>query len=282
MRVRIGLIMLVVPFLAMLIIVVIAYNKPVCMPTETNYDYWQGCIACKNYTLTDGTRWNNEGRLQTISEMVAREDTTTETFAAASALAVVGIAYVVEQAASTIAHRRALGTALRASVFVAACGMVGLTVWSMRVHGLLHSTFTALTIVVLLAQLGMCFVALRLAKPPEIKSWWGVALAALPPTGALVAYVVLYAQSKSTAWPNPSSVKCDEYFDASNYKHAVAQCTFVVVYFLEMACVSYMAETRIKIKQETEGENVALLTHVSTDSTDARLLRRNMSTAVQF
>jgi len=297
MRVLIGQIMLLVPFIAMLTIVIIAYYKPVCMPTETNYDHWQGCTTCKNYTLADGTRWDNEGRLQTLSEMVAREDTTTEAFAAASALAVVGIAYVVEQVASIITSRKALCTALRASLFVAASGMMGLTVWSMRVHGLLHSTFTALTIIVLLAQLGMCFVALRLTKPAEIKSWWWVTLASLVPLAALCTYVVKYAQSKSNSWPG-TGVKCDEYFDASNYEHAVAQCTFIVVYYVEMSGVSYMAETRIRKNEaaaaaeaeaaaaeaakteEQAAEGSSLLTGSSEDGRP--LLRRHGCTVVQF
>ena len=283
MRIPIGLLMLAVPFLAMLVIVAIAYNKPVCMPTETSYDYWQGCIACKNYTLPDGKRWNNEGRLQTLSEMVARDDTTTEAFAAASAIAVIGIAFVVEQVTSTIAHRKALCKALSATVFVAACGMIGLTVWSMRVHGLLHSTFTALTILVLLEQLFICFVAFRITEPPLIKSWWGVALAALVPSAALCVYVVKYAHSKSIQWPGPSGVKCDEYFDLSNYEHAIAQCIFVVVYFVEMAYVSYMAETRIENTKAVPVQAVgpARLTLADTRE-DSALLRRHRSTVVQF
>jgi hypothetical protein len=245
---KVGLIMLVVPFVAMLIIVREGFLSPVCMPTETHYSYWQGCVACSNYMI-NGTRWDNTGVLQTISEMVARDDTTTEAFAAASAMAVIGIAFVVEQVCQ-LTPNAAVATALRASVFVGAGGMIGLTVWSMRVHGLLHSTFTALTIIAMLEQLIMCAVVLK---------WKAIFTAAIivPPAAALVIYMNLYATSKATTWPGPSGVNCKEYFDVENFGHAKAQCAFVVLYFIDMAVISYMAESRGPAGQGQGWQHVA-------------------------
>jgi len=227
---NVGLIMLAVPFVAMLIVVRHASLQPVCLSSEQQPS--QNCVACSNYMI-NGTRWDNTGVLQTISEMVARDDRTTEGFAAASAMAVIGIAFVVEQVCQ-VTRNAAVATALRASVFVGAGGMIGLTVWSLRVNGLLHSTFTALTIVAMLEQLIMCAVVLK-------SSWLWAAVVVAPPAVALTGYMHMYS---TATWPDAANVNCKDYFDEENFGHAKAQCAFVVLYFIEMAIISDRAEGR--------------------------------------
>jgi len=284
---KVGLIMLAVPFVAMFFIVRHGLLSPVCMPTETDYNYWQGCVACSNYTPVGGTLWKNTGVLQTISEMVARDDTTTEAFAAASAMAVIGIAFVVEQVCQ-LTPNAAVASALRASVFVGAGGMFGLSVWSLRVHGLLHSTFTSLTIIAMLEQLTMCAFVLR---ERAIFTWWWVAAATGPPTGAIVTYLVLYVTAKTTTWPGPSGVNCKEYFDVENFGHAKAQCIFVILYFIVMGVMSYRAEEWIAKRDKPCAEKRKNTEPVPSSKitpeemaliTNCPLLPRHRGKAVQF
>lgn len=221
------------PLAMMMLVVGIASNEPVCLPAELKYGHTAGCTACSNQKHV----------VQTISEMVARNDTTAEAFTAVAALTVIGLAFIIEQVCDRLkkssADTRPICYALRVSVFVSACGMIGLTVWSLRVDSRLHSCFTALTICTMLVQLCLCFDNLHEAGIVSRNVSLGFTV---PAFIAAVLYVVLYASRNSTD-PTIASVDCDEYFDIKHYKHAVAQCSFITLYFCAMCYISHAAAT---------------------------------------
>ena len=219
------------PLAMMMLVVGIAGGAHVCLPAELKYDYTAGCTACSNHAL------------QTISEMVARNDTTAEAFTAVAALTVIGVAFIIEQVCDRLkkssADTRPICYALRVSVFVSACGMIGLTVWSLRVDSRLHSSFTALTICTMLVQLCLCFD--NLYEAGIVKKSYALGFT-VPALIAAVMYIVLYA-SRNAKDPTIASVDCDEYFDLKHYRHAIAQISFITLYFCAMCYISHAAAT---------------------------------------
>lgn len=155
--------------------------------------------------------------VQTISEMVARSSTTAELFCSAAALSLVGMWLALRD----ILRSRSpwVRDGVHACFSVGAVGYVGLTVWSLRVSGPIHTGFTAQTLSMMLL---MCVMLSRTTLSR--------ALCALQMV-ALVLYVSLYASIPDHDWSKGEV----GYHAPANFKHAWAQYAFVTLHYLTMA-----------------------------------------------
>ena len=187
-----------------------------CVPAMTDKN---GDIIC------EGGTWV----LQTISEIVARSSVTVEIFSGTAALSLVCI-YVVIQ--DIMAHADITTKHIVIIAYtLGAVGYVGLTVWSLRVSGPIHTCFTAQTLTMMMMQ---TFILTANPPPGADYDWFSAALV-LCQLVALVAYIWLYSNVPLHDW---SSIK--GYYDVSRYQHAWAQYSFVVLYYITLG---YMNET---------------------------------------
>ena len=192
--------------------------------------------ACYPYTDSAGDSVcpGAQYKLQTISEMVARTPATTELFCAAAAMSIVGTRAALKDI--TADYSDGDHVIVETSFAVGAAGLIGLTVWSMRVSGDIHTGFTAQTLVMLL------LISYMLSFQPketrrEIKALFVLEVV------SLICYVGFYMTADHPAPDDP-----DVYFDLDIHKHAVAQIAFVVMYHLLLFRVHH-TEMKMKMKE---------------------------------
>lgn len=157
--------------------------------------------------------------VQTISEMVARSSTVAELFCSSAALSLVGMWLALRD----ILRDRApwVREGVHASFAVGAVGYVGLTVWSLRVSGPIHTGFTAQTLSMML------LTSVMLSRTAASRAL------SLLQTMALVTYVALYASVPAHDWSKGET----GYHAPANFKHAWAQYAFVTLHYLTMGAL---------------------------------------------
>ena len=165
--------------------------------------------ACYPYADATGEQVcpGDRNQLQTISEMVARTSYTAE-------LSIVGMRAALR---TIISKRQGIGPEdaeiANTAFAIGAAGLIGLTVWSMRVSGDIHNGFTVQTLSMLLV---ISYIVKEEGTLGQLLFAGEVA--------ALAAYAVLYMTAHR---PPPDPV---EYFKFKYHYHAVAQITFLVLY----------------------------------------------------
>lgn len=203
---------LAVPWMCIAAITYYAYTLPACFP-------WPDAALHEPLTCSHTpTRV-----VQTVSEMTARTGMTAELLSAAAAAALIGVyaalAFIRERLPST----PAVWHVVDATFAVGALGFVGLTVWSLRVNGMVHTCFTSQTILAIFIQ---ATILCQLASDDAVTLAWFIMLVAM-------AYYAI--TSASDDMPEPTVAA--GYFDAKHYRHAYGQFVFFSMYFLLLALV---------------------------------------------
>jgi len=206
-----------VTYLALVCITLLAWSKPACLPwPDVSNQEPVTCYAKHTHVV------------QTISEMTARTGLTAELLSAAAAASLIVVYGVLGYIREHKPVPRLPWRIVDASYYVGALGFVGLTVWSLRVNGTVHTCFTAQTIIAIFIQV----TALRLIVVGPMISWltfaWVLMLV------SMVSYVSLIQIDA----PDPVE---EEYFKPKYYRHAYWQFVFFTVYFLQLAMLASRA-----------------------------------------
>ena len=177
--------------------------------------------------------------------MTARSGTTAELLSAVAALALASI----YNALTYIKLHHNKGSLVYAkwkvvdvTFVVGSIGLVGLTVWNLRVESTVHTCFTSQTIVSICIQcVALCSIVghTELNKKPDLSRWrqwlrsYFVRLIVAFMLIAMVVYVILFSTADT---PLPHG---DEYFAIGHHKHAFAQFSFFALYFLALMWLVY-------------------------------------------
>ena len=215
-------------------------DQPACFP-------WTNSELAEPLDCYTGTglsrRPNPKGKIQTISEMTARSGTTAELLSAVAALALASIYNAltyIKLHYSDIQLAYAKWKIVDLTFVVGSIGLVGLTVWNLRVESTVHTCFTSQTIVSICIQcVTLCVILRNSSSEPKANKKWHQRR---PSTlhwivlGMLIA-MVLYVYYFSTAKTPPPNG--NEYFAFSHHKHAIAQFCFFALYFTALMWVVY-------------------------------------------
>jgi hypothetical protein len=205
---------IVIPLALTIIVVVYSGFQTPCLDYEEDYTYLKGCVACSEWAQDRGFT------VQTISEMVARTDHSAQMFSGCMALLLAGSGTALY--ALSIGGHLVQRAALLVCYVIAGWGLIGLSVWSLRVSGPIHTGFTTQTIVLMCVQLWVA--AHMCGKKLASLS----ALYYLAPLIYMALYIILFLVS-----PMPTQ-DCAEDFKIGNNVYAIFQWLFVVNYQLEL------------------------------------------------
>lgn len=187
---------------------IVGFFKEGCIPIHNSHGHW----PCEG---------NPTKKLETISEMVARSGITAEMFCATAALTLVGMHIALKDIMRVQDMRSVAKDAAQAAFLIGAMGYVGLTVWSIRVSGHIHTGFTAQT----LSMMTLTCVTLC-SQIPDLRATVYCGFLVL----SIVAYAGLFAAKEEFSYAgNPDY---SQYFDFKYNLHAPAQYCFVAFYHL--------------------------------------------------
>lgn len=213
---------LAVPFACIAVISYYGFTKPACFPWPDAAK--QEPLSCDN---------NPTRRVQTISEMTARTGITAELLSAAAAATLIGVYAALAFIRERLPGTRTQWRVVEASFAVGALGFVGLTVWSLRVNGGVHTCFTAQTIIAIFIQVS----TLIKVDNPLAPAWsllTGVWLSMLVAMGY---YIITNA-----AIDAPEPTVAAGYFDSEYFQHAYGQFVFFAMYFVLLTMIVNSAE----------------------------------------
>jgi hypothetical protein len=186
----------------------VGYHKDGCVPIHNSHGHWP-CVGPPE-------------KLETISEMVARSGITAEMFCATAALTLVGMHIALKDIMRLHPIQGAAKDAVQAAFYIGSLGYVGLTVWSIRVSGHIHTGFTAQTLCMMTLT---CVILCIQISDFQAHLYCGFLVL------SIVAYAGLFAAKEDFSYDGASG-DYSHYFDFKYNLHAPAQYCCVAFYHL--------------------------------------------------
>jgi len=196
-----------------------------------------GCVPIHNDGKGHVVCVGSTNKVETISEMVARSGNTAEAFSAAAAISLVGMYIALQDIFKDHRIHGAAKDAALAAYYVGAVGFIGLTVWSIRVSGGIHTGFTVQT----LSMMALTCVVLCVALRDDVASFF-CALLIL----SMLMYGGLYAAKTEFSYLG-NNIDYSTYHDMEYNKHAPAQFAFVALYYLTIGRLHHVVTAPAKL-----------------------------------